>query len=114
MDVRRLAVTRSIREFHVGGSMMDRVPTNVGLPRARAAVSAQTRIGLALLRDLVATGSVVHDTGTDELDEALAQAKVKQHATGLFLVQHGPTHLIRATAWALQAAHRPAKVPTIH
>ena len=114
LDVQRLSLHRKLRELHVGGSLMDRVPSNVGLPRARAAVSTNTRAGLALLRDLVATGGVVHDEATDELDEALAQAKVKQHVTGLFLIQHGPTHLLRALAWAVQAAHRPARVPGVH
>ena len=72
----------------------------------------QTRIGLALFRDLAAGGLLVHDV-TDELDRALAQAQVKEGAAGLQLVPQGPMHLVKAAVWAVKAAHKPAPVPAI-
>ena len=111
-DVVALARSRRIRELHVGASLLDRVPTE-GLPKAKPAVSTQTRTGLALLRDLVAGGRIVHDTTTDELDAAIAQAQVKETLTGLYLIARGPTHMMRALAWAVSAAHKPARVPVI-
>lgn len=110
-DLQRLAELREIRELHVGASLLDRVP--VGLPAARPAVAAQARNGLALLRDLAANGQLVHDESTRELDSALATARVKEAITGLFLVAVGPTHLVKAVAWAVLAAHRPARVPAV-
>ena len=68
---------------------------------------------LALLRDLAMTGRVLHDETTLELDQALAQATVRESPTGLFLMAKGPTHLVRALVWALGAAHRPAPAPAI-
>jgi hypothetical protein len=110
-DVQRLGELREIRELHVGASLLDRVP--VGLPAARPAVATQARHGLALLRDLAASGQLVHDETTGDLDRALGAARVKESLTGLFLVAVGPTHLVKAVAWALAAAHRPAKVPAV-
>jgi hypothetical protein len=113
-DLERLTETRTIRELHVGASILDRVPTDGMLPIARPAVAAQARSGLALLRDLAAGGQLVHDTTTGELDNALRLAQVRESpATGLNLLPSGPTHLIKAVAWALLAAHRPARVPAI-
>ena len=112
-DVVKLVEWRTVRELRVGGSLLDRVPADAGLPKPKPAVGKETRAGLALIRDLVAGGGIVHDQ-TDELDRALAVAQVKEHLTGLYLIQRGPTHLIRALAWAVTAAHRPARVPAIH
>ena len=69
---------------------------------------------LPLLRDLVANGQIVHDETTFQVDDALAVAHVKETATGLILVNRGPTHLVRALVWAVNAAHRPAPVPAIY
>src|SRR3954451_6026003 len=110
-DVQRLGELREIRELHVGASLVDRVPA--GLPAPRPAVATQVRHGLALLRDLAASGQLVHDETTGDLDRALGAARVKESLTGLFLVAVGPTHLVKAVAWALAAAHRPAKVPAV-
>jgi hypothetical protein len=110
-DVQRLGELREIRELHVGASLLDRVPA--GVPAARPAVATQARHGLALLRDLAASGQLVHDETTGDLDRALGAARVKESLTGLFLVAVGPTHLVKAVAWALAAAHRPAKVPAV-
>jgi hypothetical protein len=113
LDVERLAVTRRIRELHVGASLLDRVPLDAGLPRPRPALGPQTRTGLALLRDLAAGGQLVHDSTTGELDQAIGQAQVRESLTGLYLVARGPTHLVRALVWAVGAAHRPARLPAI-
>lgn len=112
-DLERLAELREIRELHVGASLLDRLPTDGKLPAARPANYATARRGLALLRDLAANGRVVHDETTGELDRALGQAQVRESPTGLYLVAQGPTHLVKAAAWALAAAHRPVKLPAI-
>jgi hypothetical protein len=113
-DLERLAMVREIRELHVGASLLDRLPVGGLLPPARPATSAQARTGLALLRDLAANGRLVHDQTTSELDAALRVAQVRESLTGLQLVAQGPTHLVKAVAWALQAVHRPARIPAIH
>lgn len=110
-DVARLGQLRQIRQLQIGASMHSRVPRGSG---AVLAGTKETRIGLALLRDLTASGSIVHDHTTAELDQALATAQVRETPSGLQLAPRGPTHLIRAAVWALNAAHRPAKVPAIH
>jgi hypothetical protein len=110
-DVQRLGELREIREMHVGASLLDRVP--VGLPAPRPAVATQVRHGLALLRDLAASGQLVHDETTGDLDRALGAARVKESLTGVLLVAVGPTHLVKAAAWAVAAAHRPARVPAV-
>lgn len=113
-DVERLGMLREIRELHVGASMLDRMPTMPGLPAARPAVAATARNGLALLRDLACNGRLVHDETTRDLDAAMAVAKVKETLTGLYLMPQGPMHLLKALAWALLAAHKPAKIAAIH
>jgi hypothetical protein len=113
-DVQRLAFSREIRELHVGASLLDRMPPGGVLPAARPAVAQQARHGLALLRDLAAGGRLVHDGTTGELDRALAEAQVRESLTGLYLVAGGPTHLVKAVAWALLAAARPARVPAVY
>ena len=110
-SVQALQVSRPVRLLTVGASLRDRVPQD--LPTPVLAGGTETRVGLALLRDLAAGGQLAHDQNTYELDDALAVAKVREAPTGLFLVARGPTHLIRAAVWAVQAAHRPTKVPAI-
>ena len=72
-----------------------------------------TRVGLAVLRDLVLNGQVAHDETTAELDETLALATVREAPTGLFLIAKGPTHLVRALVWALSEAEKRAPMPVI-
>ena len=112
-DALSLADAFQVRRVLVGASLVDRVP-----PPLRAlcepCTSTQTRTGLALLRDLAMTGQLVHDVATHELDETLALATVREAPSGLFLLAKGPTHLVRASAWALVEAHRPARVPAVH
>ena len=112
-DLERLAGAYPIRKLLVGSSLIDRLP---GRMRAQAQQcgGADTKAGLALLRDLAAGGMVAHDYSTTELDQTLELATVKEAPTGLYLVAKGPTHLVRAVVWALVAAHHPAKVPVIH
>jgi hypothetical protein len=111
-DVAHLTELYTVRRLAVGASMADRVPPtlrSIAEPRA----GAQTRAGLALLRDLAIGGRLVHDVTTTELDETLGMALVREAPTGLFLLSKGPTHLVRATVWALLAAHKPAAEPAI-
>jgi hypothetical protein len=110
-DVQRIG--RPIRELLVGASLLDRVPDDM-TPRPRAAVSTQTRTGLALLRDMVVTGQIVHDDEvTGKLDEVLAATMVRTTMAGLIVTGSPATHLVKAAVWALAAAHKPAPVPAV-
>jgi hypothetical protein len=99
----------------------DRVTVIVGTalaadvePRHHATVAtpADTRAGLALLRQLMTTGQVVHDAGPD-LDQ-LAAVHVRELPSGLTPVAGQRADLARAAAWALLAAHRSHPAPAIH
>jgi hypothetical protein len=111
-DVERLAWARPIRELHVGASMLDRLPLGGVLPRAQPALSKTTSAGLSVFRDLAASGGLVHDETTVELDQALEQTQVRESPSGLQIAQ-GPRHLVKAVAWAVAAAHRPSRIPAI-
>jgi len=111
--VARLAAWRDISNLLVGASMLDRLPADGSLPRVEAAMSKQTAAGLSVFRDLVAAGRIVHDVTTSELDEGLAQCKVRESPSGLQIAR-GPRALIKALVWAVGAAHRPSRVPAIY
>jgi hypothetical protein len=111
-DVAALATARPIRQLRIGISMLDRVPPTL-LPKPTGAGSRELRVALPLLRELAAAGAIAHDQTTHDLDEAVQAAQVKESLTGLILTARGPTHLIRALAWAVQAANRPTKTPAI-
>jgi hypothetical protein len=111
LDVERIG--RPVKELLVGASLLDRVPSEM-TPRPRPAVSTQTRTGLALLRDLVVTGQIVHDDDvTAQLDEVFAATQVRTTMAGLLVTGSPATHLVKAAVWALAAAHRPAPVPAV-
>jgi hypothetical protein len=111
-DVQELAAARKVRGVQVGASMVDRVPTD--LPRVTPAGTKQTKTGLALLRDLAGGDALVHDASSRDLAHALQTASVREAPTGLYLLAKGPTHLVKALVWALQAANRPVPVPAVH
>ena len=113
-DVRRLGVARRIRHLQVGASMLNRVPPGT-MPAPKPAGAAETRVGLALLRDLAANRQVIHDEGTLELDRAVCAAHVRETPAGQLMLAHrGETHLVRALVWALNAAHKPAPEPAVY
>jgi hypothetical protein len=112
-DVAALAAARTVRHLTVGASLRDRVPAGTGSPAPVTAGARETRVGLAVLRDVALAGGLVHDV-TPDLDEALSVARVREGVTGLALVQAGATHLVKALVWAVAAAAKPAKVPAVH
>ena len=65
----------------MGASLLDRVPKN-GMFYPRPVGMTEARAGLAVFRDLAATGMLAHDD-TGELDQALAQTQVRESPTGL-------------------------------
>jgi hypothetical protein len=112
-DAQALVARYPVRRLLIGASLLDRVPPALrAIAQPRGA--AQTRTGLALLRDLATTGQLAHDAPTAELSQTLAAAHVREASAGLVLVAKGPTHLIRAAVWALAEAHRPALMPAVH
>ena len=80
-DVQILAGARQVRQLLVGASLADRLPP--GLATAVPAGGKQTRVGLALFRDLALGGQLVHDDAP-ELADALAAAKVREAPSGCF------------------------------
>ena len=111
-DAVALRAGRPVRRILVGASLFDRLPADLRkIADARAATA--TRTGLALFRDLALNGQLIHDAVTGELDETIALAQVRENANGLVLVSRGPTHLVKAMVWAVQAAHAPARLPAI-
>ena len=111
-DVRGLVSTGRVRRLLVGGSLLDRWPAGMR-PAPLPMSGADTRRGLALLRDLTASGQLVHDTGRFELDNAVGVCEVKEAPTGLFLTARGPAHLVKALVWAVGAAHKPTRAPAV-
>jgi hypothetical protein len=104
---------RPVRQLLVGASMVDRMPAGTSPPPEPAA-AAQTRVGLAVFRDLAMNGQLVHDHDTKDLDRALDQAKVKELPTGLTLATRAQMHVVKAAAWAIAAAHKPMLVPRVY
>jgi hypothetical protein len=80
--------------------------------RARLMSAADTRAGLALLRQLVAAGRVCHDEAPD-LDQ-LTAVHVRELPSGLSIVAGSRADLARAAAWALLTAHESQPQPAIH
>jgi hypothetical protein len=82
-------------------------------PRADKAAPADVRFGLPLFRELVESGRLVHDT-TPELDQQLAECRVRPVQGGLALATTARSDLVRAAALAVRAAvvYRPR--PGIH
>jgi hypothetical protein len=107
-----LLAGRPVRQLLVGASMLDRMPPGT-VPRPLPAAVAQTRVGLAVFRDLAMNGMLVHEPDTKDLDHALEQTKVRELPTGLSLASRDQAHVVKAAAWAVAAAHRPSKIPAI-
>jgi hypothetical protein len=112
-DLEQLVALRDVRGILVGPALLDRLPP-VLAGRAEKCAAAQTKTGLALLRDLALTKTVCHDVSTADLDATVDVALVREAPSGLQLVAKGPTHLVRALVWSLGAAHKPAPMPAIH
>jgi hypothetical protein len=111
--VRQLAEWRGIRELHVGASLVGQMPRDMK-PRPRPAAGAETRAGLALLRDLALGRVIVHDETTGELDEVMRSAQAKETQSGLVLVpQRERSHLVKAAVWAVASAHKPSPAPSV-
>jgi hypothetical protein len=71
---------------------------------------ADTRTGLALLRDLVAAERLAHD-GSHDLAVQMTSARVSEGAAGLSIVVGSRADLVRATAWIVAALQAPRKAP---
>jgi hypothetical protein len=106
-SVQRLAVFQEVREVFIGASLEDAMPRDWSLPPAQLAGQAEAKTGLAVFRDLANNGLLVHDS-TDELDSAIMSAQVRETTSGLQV--EAPRHLVNAVVWAVQAAHKPARL----
>lgn len=75
-----------------------------------------TAVGLALLRSHVASGRLVHDRGTPDLDGQVDAARVMPSDNGLALVRAvgRRSDVLRGLCWCLVEAERPAPRPGIH
>jgi hypothetical protein len=107
-DVAGLYATRARTQLVIGPALASDVDQRY---RARVATPTETRAGLALLRQLVATGAVVHDQAPEL--EQLTTVHVKELSSGLSIVAGSRSDLCQAAAWALLAAHQSAPEPAI-
>ena len=82
--------------------------------RPRPAVHAQTRAGLALLRDLAAGRAARPRRDTDELDAGVRGRAGPGVPDGAVLIAQGPTHLVKAAAWALRRRTSRRRIPAVH
>ena len=84
-------------------------------PRLRSTLARapDTRAGHALLRQFATTGQVVHDEKSTDLDQ-VTTVKVRELPSGLTIVAGSRADLVRASAWALLAAHRSTPEPAIN
>jgi hypothetical protein len=112
-DVEWLGSKFQIRQLLVGASMLNSVPPST-VPQPLPAGTRETRVGLALFRDLAASGMLTHDHLTVDLDRAVAAARVREVQTGLTLPSTSNSHLVKAAVWAVNAAHAPAPVAGVH
>lgn len=108
-DLRRLYAGHDTVKLFVGASLMLRLPPGM---RATAATSTLTRATLPLVRELVASGEIVHDS--EELDEQIATVRVVEAVGGLMTTTGARSDLLRAASWALAAAAKPTKALSIH
>ena len=108
-DVGLLAGLRDSVVLAVSPSLANEVEPRY---QARVMSAANTRAGLALLRQMVGAGQVCHDEAPDLAQ--LTAVHVKELASGLSLVAGARADLARASAWALLAAHETQAEPAIH
>jgi len=74
------------------------------------ASNADTRTGLALLRDLVATERLIHD-GSHDLGVQLTSVRVSEGAAGLSIAVGTRADLVRCAAWIVTALQAPRRAP---
>jgi hypothetical protein len=108
-DLDRLAKKHDTVKLQAGASLMVRLAPGL---RATPITSAVTRFTLPAMRELVTAGRVVHDS--TDLDEQVGNARVTEAIGGLNVVPGIRSDLLRAASWALAAASRPRKTPSIH
>jgi hypothetical protein len=107
-DLRRLIAGHELVTLVAGASLLVRLPRGM---RAFAATSAFTRSTLPLVRELVATGAIVHDSL--ELEEQIDTVRVTEAIGGLAVVAGIRSDLLRSASWALAHAHKPRRVPSV-
>jgi hypothetical protein len=100
----------------VGATLVDE-PALAELPIVEllTATGPRTRAGLALLREMVDGGRLIHDPADgDELDDQLRSARVQRLSSGLSLVGGTRADLLRAVAWAVTVACAAEPVAAVH
>jgi hypothetical protein len=102
----------------VGASLDgDEALAGLSVASVASAGSAQTRVALPMLRELVAAGQLTHDGSTDLAAQAMS-LRVTQGVTGLNVSpRSGRSDLIRAASWAALEARRqvvPVEEPAIY
>ena len=109
-DVQMIFDVRERADLIVGSALVADVEPRL---RSTVASAADTRAGLALLRQFATTGQVVHDEKSTDLDQ-VTTVKVRELPSGLTIVAGSRADLVRASAWALLAAHRSTPEPAIN
>ena len=108
-DLRRLFAGHDSVRLYAGASLLVRLPPGM---RAVAGTATLTRSTLPLLRELIRDGTVVCDSA--ELDDQVDTVRVTEAVGGLAPVAGARSDLLRAASWAVAAAHRPRRTPSIH
>jgi len=112
-DAQALVRARPGSKLVVGPAVAARV-TDLR-PRPARMGSLETRLGLALLRDLTAGGLVVHDADTAALDEQIEGARVRPvPGGGLAFISSRRADVLRAAVWALHCAQTRSLRPAVY
>lgn len=112
------AVRHPDSRLMVGASLDgDEALAGISVASVEPAGSAQTRVALPMLRELVTAGQLIHDGSTDLAAQAM-QLRVTHGTTGLNVSpRSGRSDLIRAASWAALEARRqvvPVEEPAIY
>jgi hypothetical protein len=111
--VAQLAEYRPGSRLLVGAALLEHVPRGLGVARVERSGLTETRLGLVLLRELLAARRVIHDD-TPELDAQLAACRVTPAPSGGLSLIPGPrSDLARSAVWALLAIERRRPAPQI-
>ena len=105
-DIRRLTASHELVKLQAGASLTVRLPRG-----AQAVTSSATRATLAAMRQLFNAGEVVYDSV--DLFEQLDSVRVAEAIGGLAIVPGPRSDLLRAASWALAAAARPRRTPSV-
>lgn len=108
-DLTLLRESHEVMPLCAGASLLVRLPA--GMRAAYRGTSQLTRTALPLMRELVTSRLLTHDS--EELWEQVEEVRVTDAIGGLRVVAGYRSDLLRAAAWALTVAASPRRQTTI-